>query len=272
MEKQNLTKGFQHVDNSAHQFLIQFFEDVSVFPPAVEGFEIQLKSLDIKEGDHVLDVGCGIGIQALAMAELAGASGRVVGTDLSNMMIEVARGKAASYDLPVEFLTADAVAQPFPDGSFDCIRTERVLMYIKDARVVLKEFKRLLRPGGRVVIFDFDWDAMVIAHREKALTRRIVRYGADSFPNGRVGGELFRHMRDAGFKNVAVKPTSYSGSGKVALGLVKRVYEGILQTGVANGVFTKTEIEDWWKAFDEDGREGDLYASFTGFIVSGRKD
>lgn len=42
---------------------------------------------------------------------------------------------------------------------------------------------------------------------------------------------------------------------------MKRVYEGILQTGVANGVFTQTEIEDWWKAFDEDGRAGNLYAS-----------
>jgi len=99
MEKQNLTTGFQNVDNSAHQFLIQFLEDVSVFPPAVEGFEIQLNLLDIKEGDHVLDVGCGIGISPMA---------------------------------------------------FDCIRTERVLMYIGDARVVLKEFSEWPVGGERI--------------------------------------------------------------------------------------------------------------------------
>jgi len=64
MEKQNLTTGFQNVDNSHHQFLIKFLEDVGVFPPVLEGFEIQVNSLGIKEGDHVLDVGCGIGVQA----------------------------------------------------------------------------------------------------------------------------------------------------------------------------------------------------------------
>ena len=63
MEKQNLTTGFQNVDNSQHQFLVKFLEDVAAFPVVAEEFQLQLKWLDIKEGDHVLDVGCGIGLQ-----------------------------------------------------------------------------------------------------------------------------------------------------------------------------------------------------------------
>src|SRR5690242_18749958 len=167
MEKQNLTTGFQNVDNSQHQFLIKFLEDVAAFPVVAEEFASQLKCLDIKKGYHVLDVGCGIGLQAQAMAKLVGAEGKVTGTDLSNTLIEIARERTASSNFPLEFFTADAVAQPFPDRSFDRIRTERVLMYIKDTQAVLREFKRLLKPGGKVVIFDFDWDAMVIPHRDK---------------------------------------------------------------------------------------------------------
>lgn len=271
MGKQNLTTGFQNVDSSEHQFLMKFLEDVGTWPPVVEGFELQVRSLAIREGDHVLDVGCGIGLQAQSMAKLAGPKGRVVGTDLSNLMIELAKSRTAGSTLPLEFYTADALAQPFPDGSFDCLRTERVLMYIKDTRAVLAEFKRLLKPGGRVVIFDFDWDAMVIAHRDKALTRKIVRYASDSFPSGRVGPELFHYMKEAGFSNVGVKPSSYSGSSKVMQDITKRVYEGILQTGVSTGVFTQTEIADWWAAFDKDAGEGNLFVSYQGFIVSGTK-
>ena len=58
--KTNLTTGFQNVDNSQHQSLIKFLEDVAVFPVVAEEFALQLKWLDIKEGNHVLDVGCGI--------------------------------------------------------------------------------------------------------------------------------------------------------------------------------------------------------------------
>ena len=81
MEKQNLTTGFQNVDNAQHQFLIKFLEDAGAFPSVLEGFEMQLKWLDIKEGYHVLDVGCGIGLQAQSMAKLVGAEGKVAGTD-----------------------------------------------------------------------------------------------------------------------------------------------------------------------------------------------
>jgi ubiquinone/menaquinone biosynthesis C-methylase UbiE len=271
MSKQNLTTGFQNVDSSQHQFLMKFLEDVGNWPPVARGFETQVKLLDISEGDHVLDVGCGIGLQALSMARQVGPGGRVVGTDLSNLMIELAKSKSAGSDLPVEFLTADALAQPFPDASFDALRTERVLMYIKDTRAVLGEFKRLLKPGGRIVIFDFDWDAMVIAHKDKELTRKIVRYASDSFPSGRIGGELFHWLRQMGFTDVEVRPSSYAGNSQVGQDITKRVFEGILQTGVTTGVFTQQEIDDWWAGFDKDGREGNLFVSYPGFITSGRK-
>jgi SAM-dependent methyltransferase len=272
MERQNVTTGFQDVDNSQYQFLIKFLEDVASFPSVAEAFELQTKWLDIKEGDHVLDVGCGIGLQAQSMAKLVGAGGKVTGTDLSDVMVEIAKQRTTSSGLPLEFFTANAVAQPFTDHSFDCIRTERVLMYIQDVPAVLREFKRLLKPGGRVVVFDFDWDATVIAHTDKTLTRKIVRYASDSFPSGRIGGELFHQMRSAGFNNVRVKPYNYSGNGGALLDITKRIYEGILQTGISNNIFTETEITDWWKVLDKDAEEGNLFVSYQGFIVGGTKD
>jgi hypothetical protein len=113
---------------------------------------------------------------------------------------------------------------------------------------------------------------MVIPHRDKTLTRKIVRYASDSFPNGRIGGELYFQLRKAGFKNIRIKPSNYSGDGRLLLDITKRIYEGILQTGVSNNVFTQPEIDDWWKTLDEDVTRGDLFLSFQGFTVSGAID
>lgn len=269
MEKQNITTGFQQVDNSQHQFLAKFLEDVAALPEVAEVFEFQLRSLGIKPGSNVLDVGCGIGLQALAMAKLAGPTGKVVGTDISTVMIDIAKSKTAGSGLSLEFLTADAASQPFRDQSFDCVRTERVLMYVPDTQQTIKEFKRLLKPGGRLVIFDFDWDGILIAYQDKALTRQIVRYASDSFPNGRIGADLYLQLRNAGFTKVGVKPSSYYGNNEILLSIMKRVYEGILQTGIANKVFTQVAIDNWWRALDEDAKAGDFFMSFQGFTAYG---
>ncbi|HTD39975.1 MAG TPA: methyltransferase domain-containing protein, partial [Mucilaginibacter sp.] len=86
MKNQDLTVSFQNVDKAQTDFLIKFLEDAHQFPTVQEGFEMQLKLLDIKPGNHVLDVGCGIGDQALTMAKQAGTNGKVIGTDLSHTM------------------------------------------------------------------------------------------------------------------------------------------------------------------------------------------
>jgi hypothetical protein len=79
-------------------------------------------------------------------------------------------------------------------------------------------------------------------------------------------------MREAGFKDVKVKPFSYSGNDGVVQDITKRIYEGILQTGIADNVFTSAEIADWWEEFDDDAKDGKLFMSYQGFIVGGTND
>src|SRR6185312_6414061 len=117
----DISKGFQEVDNHQTDFLVKFLEDALSYPTVRECFEAQLNAIDIKPGQHVLDIGCGIGDHAFAMAKLAGPTGRVVGTDISQTMIDVSRGRHSASGLPLEFFVASAAEQPFPDESFDCI-------------------------------------------------------------------------------------------------------------------------------------------------------
>lgn len=269
MNKENLITSFQNVDNSQTAFLIKFLEDVAQLPSVLECFNLQLALLNLRKGNDVLDIGCGIGTQAKAMAEIVGREGKVIGTDISNVMIEIAMNRTAALNLPLEFFVSDALKQPFAAQTFDCIRAERLLMYIKDVELVFTETKRLLKPGGKFIVFDFDWDATVIDHPDKALTRKIVRYISDSFPSGRIGSELFRLFKKTGFKNVIVQPFSYSGEIGIGVEITKRICEGALQGGVASNVFTQTEIADWWQVLEYDAKQGDFFASYQGFIASG---
>lgn len=267
MQNPDIAKGFQQVDNSQTEFLIKFLEDVFNFPSVQEGFAQQLGLMNIRPGDHILEVGCGIGNHALEMAKLAGTKGRVVGTDLSHAMVEASRNRHANSGLPLEFVVAPATEQPFPDQSFDCIHMERVLMYIADVDAVFREFRRLLKPGGRLLIYDMLWDALTFAHPDKELTRRIVHYIADSFPSGRVGVELWHYFTDQGFKDMKIKNWGYIGAD---IEFSKRVVEGITRTGIP-AVFTQEEVDGFWSWLEEDSRKGRFHCIFSGVMVVGVK-
>jgi SAM-dependent methyltransferase len=267
MQSQNITDGFQNVDASESEFLIQFLADANRIPSAVDGFEWQLKLLDIRPGNHILDIGCGIGDRAMQMAQLVGPAGKVVGTDLSKTMVDASERRHADAGLPLEFHVADACQQPFADESFDRIRIERVLMYLRDMDAAFGEFRRLLKSGGKLLIFDFDWDALVFSHPDKNLTRRIVEFISDSFPYGRIGADLYRHFKAFGFQDVIVKPAAYTPP----LELTKRVCGGIVQTGVTNGVFIEKEVNDWWARLEKDNEDDKFFMAFHGYIVVGTK-
>src|SRR3954452_13899245 len=176
MIKQDITVGFQTVDAADSEFLIKFIEDVARMPSVIESFETQIRLMDLNPGHRVLDIGCGVGDRAADFARIVGDGGSVVGTDLSHAMIHTSKSRHSTSGLPLEFHVADALNQPFSDESFDRIRTERVLLYIKEIPEVLREFRRLLKDDGILVVADVDFDAMVIAHKDKRLTRKIVEY------------------------------------------------------------------------------------------------
>jgi ubiquinone/menaquinone biosynthesis C-methylase UbiE len=104
-------------------------------------------------GEHVLDLACGTGLVTLAAADAVGTHGKVVGTDLSGQMVEVARQRAFARQLPqVSFARMDAEMLDLPDATFDAVLCSLGLMYLPDAARAMREWLRVLKPGGRVVI------------------------------------------------------------------------------------------------------------------------
>jgi SAM-dependent methyltransferase len=106
-------------------------------------------------GERVLDLGSGAGTDSLVAAHMVGATGRVVGIDLTPQMVAKAQASAAEAGLDqVEFVEGEAERLPFEDATFDVAISNGVIDLIPDKDAVFAELHRVLRPGGRLQIAD----------------------------------------------------------------------------------------------------------------------
>ena len=112
-----------------------------------------IERLALRPGSRVLDVGCGTGASALAAADRVGPSGRVIGVDLADCLLEIARQKAASRNLGnAEFQLGDMERLGYPDRRFDAVICVFAIFFVPDMAKQLRELWRMVRPDGQLAI------------------------------------------------------------------------------------------------------------------------
>jgi SAM-dependent methyltransferase len=122
----------------------------STFVPALfrQWAERLVQSTGVTPGSSVLDVACGTGVVARAAADRIGPDGVVVGVDLNEAMLAVARRLRPD----LRWQIGDACALPFEDGSFDLVLCQAALMFVGDRIAALREMGRVAGPDGRVAV------------------------------------------------------------------------------------------------------------------------
>lgn len=228
---------------------------------------LMLKRMALTPGQAVLEVGCGPGTDIFDLAEIIGPAGRLVGIDVSEVMIAEARRRASERQLPITFEVGQVQALPFPDATFDVRRAARLLEHLPDAGRALAEMVRVTRQGGRVVVFDFDWDTLIIDHPDKDTTRTIIRTYSDSIQNGWIGRQLPRLFKQQHLEVLSFDPVQVF----LHYALAELGFGSHLTQLQANGTLSPGQARQWWEYLQHADKHGTLLVSFTTFIIAGAK-
>jgi len=259
---------FTSVDSSKDpQFFLRFLDAANKLPTVATSKQLILDGLRLRNGSRVLDLGCGLGDDTFQIAERIGASGRVTGVDVSTSMIDEARRRAQKRGLSIDFEVGDSQALRFESGTFDGVRAERMLMHVPDAERAIAEMARVLAPGGRLSVFDFDWETQICDSPYKETTRTIALTFCDGMKNGWIGRRMPRLFASHGIADVAVQTATvfvtYEFLTLLLGGHVARLYD--------TGVVSREEANEWWTSLAAADRAGTFLYGFTAFIVSGIK-
>lgn len=175
----------------------------------------------VREGDTVLDLGSGAGIDLLLAAKLAGSSGRVIGVDMTSAMIERARQNAAAAGLPnVEVREGLIENLPVESNSIDLVISNCVINLSPEKGKVFAEIARVLKPGGRFSISDIVVEEMPVWVRELGVLYSACISGA--IPEA----EYLDGLREAGLADVAVNDRLVYGREQLMLLLASDVTGG----------------------------------------------
>ncbi|MFS0822948.1 demethylmenaquinone methyltransferase [Bacillus sp. 1P02SD] len=181
-----------------------------------------MKRMDVKEGSTALDLCCGTADWTIALAEKIGPQGKVFGLDFSKNMLKIGQEKVDKLKLnQVELVHGNAMELPFEDNTFDYVTIGFGLRNVPDYMTVLKEMRRVVKPGGKVVCLEtsqptmlgfrqlyFFYFRFIMPVFGKLFAKSFKEYSwlqesARDFPGMK---ELANMFREAGLTDIEVKP------------------------------------------------------------------
>jgi ubiquinone/menaquinone biosynthesis C-methylase UbiE len=225
-----------------------------------------LALLDLQPGERVVDIGSGPGYLLASMADAVGPGGAVHGVDPSPPMNALARARTGDR-FWVHVTEGDALALPLPDRTVDVAVSTQVYEYVADIPAALAELRRVLRPGGRVLLLDTDWDSIVWHVADRARHARVMVAWEEHLVHPRLPRTLAALVRRAGFTvtgqhvvpvfNAELREDSYSAN---TMDLIAAFVPG------RHGL-TADDARGWLADLRARAAEGEYFFNMNRFVV-----
>ena len=249
--------------------------EFSTYLSALESFDRleqlqELKALGhertgINAGAHVLDAGCGFGLETLRLARLVDPGGVVSGCDLSPDFLAEARRRAKAAMTDIAFEQARVEAMPYPNQSFGIVWSERLLIYVPDVTRAVSEIRRVLRTGGRVACIEPDISTTTLNLANRPLVRRVMGHEADAnVAHGWLPGQLGGILKDVGFRDIGLATRVVVFSRELAASYFAQCG----RSAAANGAISDSELQDWTSGIEALAKADRLFATVGYFLFT----
>ena len=248
------------LDNTLLQVLATRLEARGQHPRFQAMLTEYLDAMNIDTARTILDMGCGTGVAARAIARRKGFTGRVTGIDLSAGLLQVAARLSTTEGVSeqIQFVVGDIRRLNIPDEAFDAVVAHRLVSHVDDPLLVVKEAARIVRRGGTVGIFDGDYASLTFDHPNPAKGKSYDE--ALMFARSpRVMRQMPRLLSEAGLELVASFQHVLAEIGSADFWL--SALESFRKLTPKAGTMSEEEAAEWADGLLEDSRNGVFFGA-----------
>ncbi len=261
------------LDDATLDVMVTRLEERGRHPRFAEMMGEYLDAMGIDSAGSVLDLGCGTGVAARTIARRPEFSGRVTGIDRSPHLIAAADRLAAEdgVESQVDFRAGDSHRLELPDAEFDAVVAHTLFSHLDDPRSVLGEIVRVMKPGGKVGIFDGDYASLTFATDDPAEGKAAdeVIHGA-VVTNPRVMRQMPQLLHDAGLELLAAFPYVVAEMGRADFW--ESAIQSLAKLLPKAGAMTDSEASEWAAGMSRRSDQGTFFgaSNYYGYVARKR--
>ncbi|WP_029064206.1 methyltransferase domain-containing protein [Labrenzia sp. DG1229] len=223
-----------------------------------------------RPGDIIADIGCGNGLLTLELSRTIGDAGKVLGIDPSEDMHDAAVKRCAQCS-NVEILRGTATELPLGRNSADKAVSLQVFEYLDDLAGAIAEVKRILKPGGQLVVGDMHWDTTAWFSDKPERMKLMLDTWDKHLVERCVPAVLPPILRDAGFRVDDVTAIPFNSTELHPDGMPNMMIHLMKQYVVRKGTVSEDDANDWAEEQVQLSKSGRFFFSITHFVITASK-